>query len=358
MKQRREDVTATVCDVLPAVPDHRSDRRFRIIYRDGAGSINCDEPIARIGAALADKSGTLWLDVKDTPGLSNGEVEALFRDVFHFHPLAIEDALKDTHIPKVDDWSDYLFIVFPTIDFDPETDRLRLHELDIFVGKNYVVTYHREPMPVLSQLRASIERDPANRLRHGAASLVYHILDLVVAEYLPAIEHLDDAIDTAQDEVFARPTPRTLQSIFQVKRSALRLHRTLSPQREVLNRLARDDYDPINPEERVYFRDVYDQIVRIHDISESLRDLIAGALDTYLSAISNRTNDIMKALTLVTVMFLPISFLTSFFGMNFFGDNLVFKTPLPKGLMFWGSCLIMGMTPLCMWIWAKRKGWF
>lgn len=349
---------ATIADAILIKPDTGSDRRFKVIYRDSAGTIRFDLPVEHIGAALADAEGTLWVDVHDPVGIPNESVDTLFRAVFRFHPLAIEDALNDTHVPKVDDWSTYLFIVFSTIDFDPGTDSLQLHELDLFLGKNYVVTYHREAMPVLSQLRANIERDPITRLRHGPASLVYHILDSIVAEYLPTIEHLDDAIDAAQDEVFGKPTTRTLQAIFRVKRSALRLHRALSPQREVLNRLARDEYDPISADERVYFRDVYDQLVRIHDISESLRDLIAGALDTYLSAISNRTNDIMKTLTLVTVMFLPISFITSFFGMNFFADNLAVGSQLPKGLMFWASCLIMGLTPLGMWIWAKHRGWF
>ena len=138
---------------------------------------------------------------------------------------------------------------------------------------------------------------------------------------MPALEHLDDAIDAAQDEVFERPTTQTIQTIFQIKRSTIRLHRILGPQREVLNRLARDEYAQIAAEHRVYFRDVYDHLVRIHDITESLRDLISGALDTYLSAISNRTNEIMKTLTLVTVMFMPMSFLVGFFGMNFFGDD-------------------------------------
>ena len=118
-----------------------------------------------------------------------------------------------------------------------------------------------------------------------------------------AIEHLDDAIDDAQEEVFHKPTPKTLQNIFRVKRSAMQLHRILAPERELLNRLARDAYGPIGEEHRVYFRDVYDDTVRVLDLTETLRDLISGALDTYLSAVANRTNDIMKMLTLVTVMF-------------------------------------------------------
>jgi magnesium transporter len=342
-------------------PPHTQGRpevRIRTIYRDGGGAIHLDWPPDRIAEAVEDRQGTLWVDIEDVGPSSNGGVEALLRDVFHFHPLAIEDALKDTHVPKIDDWCSYLYIVFHTIDFDPDTDHVRLHELDIFLGPNYLVTYHNEPMAALEQLRSNIERDAANRLRQGAAHSLYRVLDTLVAEYMPAIEHLDDAIDDAQEEVFRRPTPRTLQDIFRVKRSALKLHRILAPQREVLNRLARDDYDPIPADLRVYFRDVYDHIVRIHDVMESLRDLISGALDTYLSAISNRTNEIMKALTLVSVMFLPMSFLAGFFGMNFFGETLSFMSPLPKGALFGLTCLVMFATPVMMYLWARRKRWF
>ncbi|SIO03201.1 magnesium transporter [Singulisphaera sp. GP187] len=332
--------------------------QIKVVYRDGDGQIHFDWPIDQIPQALDDAKGTLWVEIEDQTQNTDRRVEELLDGVFHFHPLAIEDAVKDTHVAKVDDWGEYLYIVFHTIDFDPDTDSVRLHELDLFLGRNYLVTYHNEPLKILDQLRRNIERDPANRLKHGAGHLLYHVLDMSVAEYLPAIEHLDEAIDSAQDEVFDRPTPTTLQAIFQVKRSALRLHRILAPEREVLNRLARDEYDPVNPEHRVYFRDVYDHVVRIHDITESLRDLISGALDTYLSAISNRTNDIMKAFTLVTVMFLPLSFLTSFFGMNFFGGTLEFDSWMPKRTLFVGSCLIMLFMPGFLYLFAKRRGWF
>ncbi len=350
-------MTSLTTDAPPQAQG-RPETRIRVIYRDGGGTIHLDWSPDRIAEAVEDRQGTLWVDIEDVGQGSNGGVEALLRDVFRFHPLAIEDALKDTHVPRVDDWGSYLYIVFHTIDFEPETDHVRLHELDIFLGPNYLVTYHNEPMTALEQLRRNIERDPANRLRHGAADGLYHVLDMLVCEYMPAIEHLDDAIDDAQEEVFRRPTPRTLQAIFRIKRSALKLHRILGPQREVLNRLARDDYDPIAPDLRVYFRDIYDHVVRIHDIMEGLRDLISGALDTYLSAISNRTNEIMKALTLVTVMFLPMSFLAGFFGMNFFGESLSFKTPLPKAPLFTLTCLVMFVTPVMMYLWARRKRWF
>jgi len=171
--------------------------------------------------------------------------------------------------------------------------------------------------------------------------------------------HLDDAIDDAQDEVFSHPTTQTLQKIFRVKQCALHLHRVVIPMREILNRLARDPFVQVHADDRIYFRDVYDHLVRVHDIIESLRDLISGALDTYLSVVSNRTNDIMKALTVVNVMFLPMTVLVGFFGMNFFGDTLMFQAPaLPKTLLFWLTVGSMLATPPGMYLLARRRGWF
>ncbi len=332
--------------------------RVRIVFRDSAGKIHLEWPLDRLKDALDDANGTVWVDIDDPESNDNPAAEAILKDVFGFHALAIEDALKETHVPKVDDWESYLYIVFHSIDFDPETDFIRLHELDVFLGKNYLVTYHTCPLNFLEEDRRNIARDPENRMCKGPDYLLYHFLDLAVAEYLPALEHLDDKIDDAQEEVFGKPTPQTLQDIFKVKRSAMRLHRILAPEREILNRLARDSYDPIKEEHRVYFRDVYDHTVRVLDLNESLRDLISGALDTYLSAVSNRTNDIMKMLTLVTVMFLPMSFLTGFFGMNFFGESLNLAFHWPKNSLFAVTCLIMIVTFWAPGVWAWRRGWF
>ena len=333
--------------------------RVRVVYRESSGTIHLDWPADQVERAIADAEGTVWVDIEDLESACNTSVEAMLRDVFQFHSLAIEDALKDTHVPKVDDWGKYLYIVVDTLDFHPETDELRLHELDLFLGANYLVTYHNEATEVLERHRRNLEREPENRLRSGPAHLLYRLLDDVVAEFLPAIEHLDNEIDEAQEEVFDVPTPDTLRKIFHVKRNALHLHRVVIPMREVLNRLARDPYVQVHTEHRIYFRDVYDHLVRIHDIIESLRDLIAGALDTYLSVVSNRTNDIMKALTVFNVLFLPLTFLVGFFGMNFFGDTLMFTwPPLPKGGLFWGACTLMIGTPIVLGVLARRRGWF
>jgi magnesium transporter len=270
----------------------------------------------------------------------------------------VEDALLETHSPKVDDWGRYLYLVFQVPRVDPNTDALELQELDVFLGSNYLVTYHAAPLELLERERTMIERDPRDRLRQGPDFLLFRLLERAVDQSLEAIEQLDDRVDEVQDLVFEHPSSRVIRAILRIKRSAIRLHKMLSPQREVLNKLARDPYSAVDAGHRVYFRDLYDHVVRIHDISESLRDLIAGTLETYLTVVSNRTNDIMKTLTIVTVMFMPMSFLVGFFGMNFFGESLAFRRDFPRTLFFVVTCVIMAVSPCFIWIYARRRKWF
>jgi magnesium transporter len=353
------NATATSTDPVPPLEAGAPGGTVvRAIYRDGAGNIHVDWPAEKIPEAVRDQGGTLWVDFMAAKEEGTREVETWLEKVFAFHHLAVEDALQETNIPKVDDWGPYLYIVFRVPQVDPGSDVLELHELDVFLGPNYLVTFHVEPMEILEAERSSIARDPRDRLRHGADHLLFRVLERAVDQSLAAIEALDERVDVLQNTIIERPSPKVIRTIFRIKRSAIHLHKTLAPQREVLNHLARDPYEPIREEHRVYFRDLYDHVVRIHDISESLRDMIAGTLETYLSVISNRTNEIMKTLTMVTVLFLPMSFIAGFFGMNFFGQHLELEVPFPPGLLFAATCAIMAISPCFMWIYAKRKKWF
>ena len=194
-------------------------------------------------------------------------------------------------------------------------------------------------------------------LLNGADHLLYRLADEVVASYMPVVEEIDLAIDQTEDQVFDRPTPETLEHIFMLKRATVHLRRIIGPQREVLNRLARDDYRVIDSRARIYFRDVYDHLVRLHDITESIRDLVGGALDTYLSVINNRMNEIMKTLTIITTLFMPISFIGGFFGMNFFAPvaPLARWTGIPAFIL---TLTITLLTPISMLVWVRRRGWW
>src|SRR5262249_15631206 len=157
------------------------------------------------------------------------------------------------HIPKVDEWGDYLYIVFHVARIDDASETLELEELDFFLGRNYLVTYHTGALPILDQDRVNIEHDPRDRLRHGPDHLLYHFLELAIDQSLNVIEKLDEQVDAVQNAVIEHASTRDLKTIFRIKRSAIQLHKSLSPQREVLNKLARDPFKAVQPKHRVYF---------------------------------------------------------------------------------------------------------
>jgi magnesium transporter len=326
---------------------------IRSIYRMQDGHIRTDLGPGEFPAALQDRHGLLWVDISGEP---TDICEPILRETFGFHPLAVDDALEETHVPKVDDWGQYLYLTLHAVVFDQQSDeQLDTWELDVFLGENYLVTYQAQPITTVDRVWAICQRDERH-LQRGTAYLIYKLADEVVADYMPVIEQLDDAIDQIEDQVFDNPSPALLERLFALKRALLRLRRMLAPQREVLNKLARGDYDVVSEEYRVFFRDVYDHLVRLYDITESLRDLAGSALDTYLSVVNNRMNDVMKTLTVITTLFMPLSFLSGFFGMNFFQP----VTPLDAwtGKLAFGLTLAaMAMLPVGMYAWMRKRAW-
>jgi len=178
----------------------------------------------------------------------------------------------------------------------------------------------------------------------------------MVDGYMPAVEAIDEAIDRVEDEIFGQPGHTLLARIFALKRALLNLRRIIAPQREVLNKLARGDYAVVEAGDRIFFRDVYDHLVRLHDITEGLRDLVSGALDTYLSVVSNRMNEVMKTLTIITTLFMPISFLVGFFGTNFFQPAAPLEawTSRPAFVIV---LVTMVLLPAAMFLWMRKRAW-
>lgn len=326
---------------------------IRTLYRLPGQELRSDLPVKEFAALLKEPDGLLWVDFDAEPDAS---AESILTGIFRFHPLAVDDALEETHTPKIDDWGEYIYIVLNAMNFDA-SDALDLSttELDIFLGPNYIVTHHDRPIPALEKAREAFGRDK-RYTAHGPDHLLYKIIDMLIADYMPIVEAIDDQIDRVEDEVLVKAAPDTLERIFSLKRILLAMRRIITPQREVLNKLARDDYEVIDPQDRVYFRDIYDHLVRLHDLNESMRDLVSGALDTYLSVINNRMNDVMKTLTIITTLFMPISFLTGFFGMNFFEPAANFSpwTGQPAFLLVMGVFVIL---PIGMFFWMKRRTW-
>ncbi len=303
--------------------------------------------------ALNDPESLTWVDLNDE---SIEESRHILVDIFHFHPLSIDDALVEEHIPKIDDWGNYLYMALVAVDpSQPLDDIDKSIELDIFIGKNYIVTYHPDEIKSVNLVWNNTLRDERS-LQRGSNFLVYQIIDEMANEYMTMIDNLDIQVAEIEDTVMKKSDQSLLEDIFSIKRSLLNLRRIVSPQREVLNKLSRGDFAVIDQRERMYYRDVYDHLVRVQDITESLRDLVSGALDIYLSVVNNRLNDIMKTLTIITTLFMPLSFLTGFFGMNFFAAS--------NQLDFWTNTTGFAITlaimiglPLTMFMWMHRRNW-
>lgn len=302
---------------------------------------------------LRDKRGLLWVDfVAEPPETAQPVLQS-----FGFHHLAIDDALQETHAPKIDDWGDYLYIVLNYMHLVKATEPwdTEIDELDIFLGRNYVITHHDNPVSSIEETWDISQRDPRYS-QDGADHLLYKIIDSIVMNYMPIIEKIDEEIDWVEDQVFDRPSSQTLARLFTLKRVLLAMRRILLPQREVLNKMARDDYQVIDRKDKIFFRDIYDHLVRLHDVNESLRDLVGGALDTYLSVINNRMNEVMKTLTIITTLFMPLTFVTGFFGMNFFAANPPYENwTMPA--IFYGTLSLMLLTPIIMFFWMRRRTW-
>lgn len=303
---------------------------------------------------LNGDGGLLWVDIT---GEDRATYKRLLEEIFHFHPLAVDDALEETHVSKLDDWTKYLYIVLHDIGIQGSGVHCQVlqYELDVFVGKGYLVTFHPSDAHSLENVWEFCRRDPSY-MKRGAMYLFYHLADEIVNGHLPVFTQIEDAIDALEDQILHSPKPRTLESIFTLKRSLLNLRRVIIPQREVFYNLARGDYSIVSEQDHRFFRNIYDHYVRMHDLTENLRELLAGALQIYLSSTNNRMTQVVKTLTLITTIFMPLTLVTQFFGMNFFQIEFSMFTPLGRAL-FGVAVLLLITIYTVMVIWMRRRDW-
>jgi magnesium transporter len=287
---------------------------IRAFYRTPDGALTEGTDSDFVERALAARSGLLWVDLHVA---SESDGEFLDR-VFHFHPLTIEDSVTARVDPaKVDDHGEYIFVVMQALQRYEARKELGSSEVDFYLGQNYVVSVHLADVPAIDAFRERCRLNGRLTTR-GPDWLLHGLLDSLVDEYLPIVDAVDEEIDRLEEEVLSNPRTRILQEILLVKRNALRLRRATTPQREIMNRLSRGEFSTlISSEAAVYYRDVYDHLVRVEYLVEALRDLGDGALQTYLSVVSNRLNEIMKVLTAAATIFLPLTVITGIYGMNF-----------------------------------------
>lgn len=269
----------------------------------------------------------LWLNVH---GLHEPEVMAEIGSRFHLHPLVLEDILNTDQRPKVDDYGDYLYIVARFFDYDAAGMALSSEQVSIILGRNFVLTFQERPTGSFDPIRDRLRQDRGQIRRLGTDYLAYSLLDTLVDRHFTVLEQIGERTEALEDELLSQARAGQFQVLHQLKRDTLALRRAVWPLREVVNTLARADTAFFQPDTLPYLRDVYDHTVHLIESLEGIRDLIAGLLDVYLSAISNRVNQEVRVLTVIAVIFMPATLISGIFGMNFKAMPLL---DLPQGFV-------------------------
>ena len=292
---------------------------------------------------------TLWVDlVQPTPE----EGQRLLADTFHLHPLSVEDALSEIHHPKVEPYDRYLYVILHGIDFQRSEHEFSTRDVDFFLGDNYLVTVHDGHSRSIEQVKGLCQQH-AHILEEGPVALMHRIMDSMIDNYAPEMTELEEQMDKLEEEAILGAGDNLVRPILALKRDLSALRRVVIPQRDVVGRLARREFPQISNEMAYRFRDVYDHLVRYADEATMFQDRVTGILEGYLSAISNRLNQVMKVLTVMSTIFLPLTVLTSMWGMN---------VPLPmmpgsERAQFWWISGIMAFISAAMLVLFRRKRW-
>jgi magnesium transporter len=285
-------------------------------YRHPNGQIDCDLSADALRAAFKHPDGgTLWVDLD----VSDDAQAALLTDLFHFHPLAVEDARNPNSRVKAEEYPGFLLVVARVVSFcetTPDPYDLETANLTLFVTEHAIVTTHMESLPAVQALVERLRANP-DLLERGAARIAHYVLDTAVDAYFPVLDQLDEFVDDMEQRVFGHFDERLLQEIFKVKRLVISLRRFLAPQREVLSQLTMRPSRFLPPEAQLYFRDVYDHMLRITDALDSYRDLLSSTLDSYLTQVSNRLGSVSKGLAVVGALSVPFVVIAGVYGMNF-----------------------------------------
>ena len=320
----------------------------RVFYLASDGNLLDQLGTEQIRNFLATGEGLLWVDMEDV----TDEDTELLSNVFCFHPLAVADCIsKNIHPPKIDDFDDYLFIIVHGINYHIESEVVETTELALFLGKNYVVTSHDVPMRSVSSMLDRVQKD-GRIMRKGADFLAHDIVDALVDNIMPVIEEMDEKNDQLEAEALREPKRETLMSIMQLKRSILALTRVSLPQREIMNGLSRGEYALISERAQIYYRNIYDHLVRIEMLTLGLRDMAESVLSTYLSSVSNRMNEVMKVLTLIATIFIPLTFVAGIYGMNF-----VNMPELEWKYGYFIILIVMAVIGISLVFWFRRRRW-
>lgn len=291
----------------------------------------------------------LWINVD---GLDRIDIIEKLGSYFNIHPLTLEDVLNTGQRPKTEDYESYIYTVLKMMLLDKEKEEIIIDQVSVIIGANYILSFQERQGDVFDPVRERFE-NPASRLRkNGVDYLAYSLLDAVVDNYFLILEHFGDEIEYLEEELVIQPRPETLKTIQKYKRDMITLRKSVWPLRELINGLQRVESDLIKETTRIYLRDIYDHTIQVIDSVEDFRDILSSMVDIYLSSISYRMNDVMKVLTVIATIFIPLTFIAGVYGMNF--------EHMPELEWRWGyPAVMLAMTLLgvSMFLYFKKRRW-
>jgi magnesium transporter len=316
-------------------------------YNVAEGTLS-NPSIAELPGLVEAENLDLWVDLETaTP-----EESEILGSAFNFHELAIEDCVAlEIEEAKIDDYEDYLFLVFHSVHFNSEQLIFDVNELDIFFSEKYVVTYHKKPVPAIHQLRKRLDKR-VDIMSNGTDELLHAVLDAIVDNYSTSFKKVEREIYRLEGQILADPSHRTFNEIFRLRRGLISLRRILAPGEEVLEDLGTKEHELIQEENRVYFQDVHDHMSTVHSLLGSYMEMVSGTMDTYMSLTTHRMTSVMRTLTILSFIILPLTLLASLFGMNL---NLPLQND-PNGfliIIFLDLMIVGGL----LWYFKKRD-WF
>jgi magnesium transporter len=291
-----------------------------------------------------------WIDIT---GVHDLEWIERIGEMFDLHPLTTEDIVNTGQRPKMEEFDHYIYVVLKMLYFDEEENRVQIEQVSLILGTAYVISFQEREKDVFDSVRERIRKAKGRVRRSGPDYLLYALIDAVVDSYFSILEKVGERIEEIEEELIAEPEPGTLRAIHDLKREMLLLHKSVWPFREVVSGLERGESDLILDSTQLFFRDVYDHTIQVMDTIETFRDMLSGMLDLYLSSISNRMNEVMKVLTIIATIFIPVTFITGVYGMNF--------EHMPELKWAWGYLYVwvaMVAVGVSMLFYFKRKKWF
>jgi magnesium transporter len=305
--------TAPATLVAPSRERHEAPKITLVEYDEKSFR---ESELERIEDAFAcrDRPCVSWINVD---GLGDLDLLQAIAQHFGLHPLAIEDVLDPSQRPKVEEFEGHFFIVNQLATLEGEEGKIRFEQSSMFVGRSFLITMQDQPSEVFETIRSRLRRGRGFARSRGHDYLAYALIDATVDHFFPVLESLGEKIEILEDELIENPTRDLLGTLHDVKRALLQIRRASWPEREIITALSRDESGLILPETRIFLRDCYDHTVHIMDVIESYRDLTSGMMDLYLSSISHRTNEVVRVLTVVTAIFIPLTFIAGVYGMNF-----------------------------------------